>query len=101
MFNKGLKSEIQNLKDRLEVVETKIRRLESKPLEYFKMGDATPDDSILGLYGQYIKAIRDYLKIDFKARWEDDPLPPYRSPKRETIQTKIRVIRAEKIKKVE
>ena len=92
MFNKELKNEIQNLKDRLEVAETKIRGLENKPVGYFKMGEEIPDDSILGLVGQYIEAIRDYLKIDFKGQWEDDPTAKKPMPK------KRRVIIAKKLK---
>lgn len=62
--------------------------------KYFQIGDSLPEDScILHLY-QELRAIKDYLKIDVRWQWEDDPNQPPPKPKQ------IRVWRAEKRKRI-
>ena len=98
MFNKKNKQcekdKINNLEYRLDLLNKRIALLENEP-SYFKMGDALPENSYLGIALKNLKAIIDYLDIEIKWEWKDDPsFPPVK-------QKQIRVWKAEKKQKLQ
>ena len=73
-------------KKKIKELESRIRDLEAedksiwayfeqkiKEPKYFSVGSAIPEDAILSYFGRQLGAIKDYLKIDIKFCWKDDP----------------------------
>jgi hypothetical protein len=96
LFNKKKIKELENRISDLEAEDKSIWAYfeqENKKPKCFKTWDYFPEDSAILRILTDLKAIKDYLKIEIKWHWEDDPnyYPP--QPKQ------IRIWRAEKIKR--
>jgi len=79
---------------RIKELRLKIAEQERKPEEprCYTVGCLVPENTYIGMLGQELKAIKDYLKIDIKWHYEDDPDYPKPEPHQ------IKVWQAEKRK---
>jgi hypothetical protein len=63
MDNNDLWAEIKEAKERLDAVEKK----------YIKVGEPVEDDALILELAKRLKAMGDYLKLEFYTEWENDP----------------------------
>ena len=72
IFNK---KKIKELEDKIQILEKQIKETkeETKEIKCFQLGEIIPEGTYLELISQYLKAIMDYLNIEIRWEWKDDP----------------------------
>ena len=76
LFNKkkteSLERDLGVVWSRLAQQEKDLKELE-KP-RCFNVGDSLPDNSVLNAVCKVVRALEEYLKVEIKWEWEDDPM---------------------------
>ncbi len=95
IFNKKkiafLDEEIERLWYSINRKEKDIKDLQEKPTTCFAEGDYVNEKYILNKVFQHLRAIEEYLKIEVKPEWIDDPSAEPR------MHPKIKIYKAHKL----
>lgn len=81
IFNK---KKIGELEQEIGILKVEIEVLKTKP-KCYEMGEPMAENSILRKLADRLMAIADYLKIEFKNEYVDDPIYPTPEPIKKKI----------------